>query len=230
MYLRFLKISFIAFLAILFIGCGSSDSDSGDDNNDANTEQTVDDTTNDDTANDNNTIVTNQLVDYDCENELSMFGTTMVFKSGSDGSIGYDCQNMEFTMSVNELEIANVHTVSTMNGTVDGATISAIETTDLADGTETIVGTHSAEGSIDCTTTYNFDVPITVYSTDTDNLENLLDGSPFFDSAQISTNCPDDDGGVEEDDVGSMTITREIIITDTSGDVHNISAYTSSER
>ncbi len=201
---KILKLWFVALIAIVFIGCEINEEDDGDNGED-------------------------QLVQYDCTNSNTILGVGVTFKSGSNGSVGYDCDNLDYTMSTNELIVSNIENTLESEGEDDGSDFDVRVTRNLATGVEIILATHEEYGSVSCQTTYNTNTPVYFYNTNLDGVEDLIDDT--FDGLTGNSTCPNNYDWVYEylELEGAnnieITITREITITDTSGSKHEISQY-----
>ncbi len=205
MHLKFIKIGYIVLLAILFIGCGGSSSNSPD-------EEATE------------TTVVEQLVDYSC-NESQNSPIILEAKSGFDGDIGYDCAEHEYTMEngITQLEIANIEAIYLLENSTDAYTK---QTTNIENGTSTVFMSHPNFDDISCTTTFDNELPLTIYSTDMGYIKELLETMYPIDATEQNTTCDGDPSLWNIDGVPSDTTTRrEITITDTSGTKHNISTY-----
>jgi len=166
------------------------------------------------------------IAEYTCEKTVG----SSVQKLGATGAFGVECtdvdQRLIFTDDINELAIANVVTTASGQFTEDGIVISYEETVDYATGTTHRKGSHSTEGSFDCTLIYDVgEMPQTIYA--------AYEIERFFwvdenEDQLISSTCPDWMNDDDDNDNGNDESAEEFsnsVITDAQGNESTVSMY-----
>jgi len=167
--------------------------------------------------------------EYSCELAVG----SSVMKLGATGAFSVECtddkQRLVFTDEIQELAIVNVVATHSGQFTEEGIVVNFEETVDYAKGTAHRKGSHSSEGSFDCTLTYDVgDMPQTIYQ--------AYEIESFFwldedDNQLLSSTCPswmDDDDDDNDDDVegsGESEESTNAVITDAQGSESTISMY-----
>ena len=202
-----LAITLFSLLSVGFTGCGSD------------AEEAIDAALNNGTSTGGSTVTPSGS--YDCEQVIEHPGhPTMTMRLSASGKLVctevYGYPELEFIDDVNELVVSQLISTEVF----DSNYASGTATTNLAEGTEHIVGTDSTHGSVDCINTYDVPLPITFYSAS--DVEEF-----YIDDYQLTnTTCPswiNDDDEYEEPTRVSMS--SDIVITDSRGETSTISTY-----
>lgn len=187
-------------------------------------------------------IVTTNPIPYTCEDTTANFpfptSTELVVKSGTEGDILYDCeflsetQGFQLQNGVASITAVQIIRDDTFYGTVDGRTWQGLTHYDYNAGTIRYTGSASDLGTLDCTETYQSQMPVTFLADDIDYIYDVFywEGIDKTDPEFISTTCPDwfyeEDGG---DTTGAQSYNMEYInnyvVTDDEGGTHTVSIY-----
>jgi len=214
---KLIGLSLAFFATLSFSGCGDSSSDDSESPSSTNV------STGDSSSSTSGSSVSS-VVPYSCQITSANNGKTVEMKLGANGKLtcddSYGYPQLKFIDGVNEMIISQAIISYEIN------TNSAIgkSTVDLKKGTETIVVTKSKDGIANCVNTYDISLPISFYDAE------MFDYFDIEDYQQISTTCPswvNDDADDEEDDNYDGLITENTTITETSGDISQISRYIS---
>ena len=224
-----LAIIFLSLLTLGFTGCGSNSEDTDTPTSNLSADSTIPISPMNDnpivtpiSTIDDNITITSTDSSYNCENIQEYNGKTFTIKLSTTGKLQcndlYGYPELEFTEGVNELKVSQL--ISTIVS--DSNSSFCTSTTNLAKGTDHIVGNDPIYGAVDCVNTYDVTLPFTFYSAN--DIQNFTLTNYY---QLINSTCPSwvNDNTLKYEEPSHSSLTEERVITETSGDISTISFY-----